>query len=247
MLAAYFDKSSDHPPGITSVAGYVGTLDEWESVESQWECGIKYWKMLAGFERLGGFHMADLKDSIGKRNADLCVRYFTNIIQASSIRAVGAVVFDVDWHRQGWGIDNTPKLSSVYEQCLDLALDVLGDCLKKHYSGKNINVVFCRDAKQQRIEDIFYQKQAQYSAFKVHAVGTGHDIMLLQCADLGAGCLRHSWRNIEAKDASVENLPWGQLPTGKGTRQSTAIWSLNQAEKLTRALGIVEKQRGKLF
>jgi hypothetical protein len=46
LLAAYFDKSGGHLKGVTSVAGYVASLDEWESVEKAWRRGVSYWNKL---------------------------------------------------------------------------------------------------------------------------------------------------------------------------------------------------------
>jgi hypothetical protein len=89
LLTAYFDKSRDQPSlCITSVAGYVASFDEWRAVEERWAEGVEYWSKLEGFRKLGGFHMAQLERSIGKQNAELCVKYFSNLIRSSKLQAI---------------------------------------------------------------------------------------------------------------------------------------------------------------
>jgi hypothetical protein len=145
LLAAYLDKSSDHPQGITSIAGYVATLDEWQNVERVWDCGVRFWSRLEGFRALGGFHMADLQNAIGIENAQLCIKYFTNIVTNADLHAIGAAILDADWHNPDWRHDVTPRRGSVYEQCLDLALRVLGEHVSSAFPSQQIDVVFCRD------------------------------------------------------------------------------------------------------
>jgi hypothetical protein len=59
LLKAYFDGSwNGKPPGITSVAGYVASLAEWERVETEWQRGLDEWSM-------DRFHLSGLRNIIG--------------------------------------------------------------------------------------------------------------------------------------------------------------------------------------
>jgi hypothetical protein len=243
LFAAYFDKSSDAARGITSVAGYVASLDEWQAVERRWNSAITYWSRLEGFRDLGGFHMSVLERSIGKENAELCVKYFSQILLQSRLQGIGAAILNDDWERSDWGDNKTIKLGSTYEQCLDLALDVLARHVNEAYPGKSIDVVCCRDARAHYIEQAFNRKAQQFSLFGTLTTGTGANITLLQCADLGAGTLRLKWREIAEGRIGTEDIPWGDLPSGHGMPAKTAFWSLRQGAVLARLLEIHGRKR----
>jgi hypothetical protein len=54
MLKAYLDLSQSHPQWVTSVAGYVATTDEWDTIIHQWQNCLSKWE-------LGEFHYTELK------------------------------------------------------------------------------------------------------------------------------------------------------------------------------------------
>jgi hypothetical protein len=121
LLSAYIDASlANQPPRVTVVAGYVAPQDEWVRIEAEWQKGLDEWG-------LKYFHLAELPHQIGAERAELCERYFAGIIERSRLSAVSAALLNVDWENSDWGRDETARLSTPYEQCLDFALKVVGE------------------------------------------------------------------------------------------------------------------------
>jgi hypothetical protein len=235
LLKACFDGSwSGKPPGITSVAGYVAPLAEWEKVEAEWRRGLADW----GIPR---FRASGLDKRMSRDKAELCTLSFERIIENSQLHAIGAALLDTDWHQPDWGEHSIPKLSSPYEQCLDLAFKVLGTYTRDVFASERVAVFCCMDTAERKIEEVFARKKQEYSNLLNVTIGSGKDIMPLQCADLAASRLRQSWRAIASDEAP--NLSWGVMPRGKGTRGRHSFLSLRQAGVLFRALEIEWKKR----
>ena len=97
------------------------------------------------------------------------------------------------------------------------------------------------DTAERKIEEVFARKKQEYSNLLNVTIGSGKDIMPLQCADLAVSRLRQSWRAIASDEAP--NLSWGVMPRGKGTRGRHSFLSLRQAGVLFRALEIEWKKR----
>jgi hypothetical protein len=225
LLNAYFDYSSTEPAGITSVAGYVAPLEEWERVEAEWAEGLRYWD-------IDPFHLANLERNLGREKAELCERYFEKIITDSGLDAIGAALIDADWRQSEWEHMTTPKLPTAYQQCLDMALECLGQHAGDYFKGHDIAVFCDRDASENSIQAVFENRRVEYQRFVTVTIGGTDKILPLQCADLGAGKLRKSWLEITTNEAS--ELPWGGLPRGRKYR--TSFWSLHQGAVLARAI-----------
>ena len=90
MLRAYFDASFSEPPGVTSIAGYIGSEQQWANVEDVWAENLDLW----GLEN---FHLAELPRWIGHENADLCALSFLRAIEPLNLRSIDAALVDVDW------------------------------------------------------------------------------------------------------------------------------------------------------
>ncbi|QQP88767.1 hypothetical protein IGS68_22560 [Skermanella sp. TT6] len=225
LLSAYFDKSATEPVGVTSVAGYVAPLVEWERVEAEWAEHLAFW----GLKRL---HFSEIEQDLGREKGILCVKGFESIIAKSSIDAIGAALLDRDWHRDDWKRDETPKLSSPYEQCLDMVLKCLGKHTEERFPGADVAVFFDQDAAEDCILSVFRTAQINHPHLISANVGSSLRFLPIQCADLGAGMLRKSWLNIDSGNA--DDLPWGAMPRGGTIR--TAFWSLRQEAAVARAM-----------
>ena len=237
MLSAYFDLSETHDDktGITSVAGYVALDTEWEKVGKEWQAALNYWNVGEKF------HLSKLKlnPAIGHTNYDLCLGYFSNIIKNSKLHPIGAALYDDDWHQTDWGDITTNRLNSPYEQCLDLALTALGNFTNTHlrYQGKNLAIVCDPDKPDEVISKVFRTQQKKYPQFKSLTTESSHQVVPLQCADLGTGLLRQSWKEIF--DGVVESeLAFGSMPSG-GMGQ-TSFWSLRGGYVISRAVQITQ-------
>lgn len=90
VLRASLDKSGTEPKGITSVAGYIGTVEEWTRVEAEWFKALDGWKIET-------FHLSKLPYLIGQENTKACTNYFCDILTRSDLVGVGAALIDEDW------------------------------------------------------------------------------------------------------------------------------------------------------
>jgi hypothetical protein len=237
LLKAYFDGSwNGKPPGITSVAGYVASLAEWERVETEWQRWLDEWSM-------DRFHLSGLRNIIGagEEMAASCIQSFTRIIESSQLCAIGAALLDVDWEEDDWGHDPTVRLASKYEQCLDSALSNLGKHAKEHFPSQQVAVICCGDASERKIKRVFARRQKQYPQLDEVRVNKGERCRALEIADLGVGLLRQSWSKIASDE--TEELPWGAMPGGKGTRGRNSVWSLRQGAIIVRAVERTVRKR----
>jgi hypothetical protein len=132
VLRACVDASwSDQPPRVTVVAGYVAPLDESARVEDEWIAGLRDW-------RIPYFRLSQLRALVG-RDADLCERFFSNIITSSKLAGVGAAVLNADWDEPDWGDDATIRLPTRYEQCLDSMLALIGKYAMKNFPSRDVS------------------------------------------------------------------------------------------------------------
>jgi hypothetical protein len=236
VLQASLDASWDQPIGITAVAGYVAPLDEWANVEGTWKAGLAEWK-------IPYFHLRELKGWLGEHRAALCELYFANIISQARLCAVGAALLDSDWDQLDWQHMTTVRLESRYKQALDMSLDVLGDYGDEFFSDEPISVLFDADGKEEYIEAAFKSKQPKYGNFQYFAVSSIKipSSWPLQCADLGAGLLRRSWKAI-FDDPERNDQPWGEMPKGVDTKSKIGVWSLQQGAVIWKALQRMQAQ-----
>lgn len=238
LLNAYLDASSGgQPPRIISVAGYVALVGIWERVESEWRKGLQYW-------RIPYFHMTDLHQEMGIEKAELCKLYFERIIKSDYLWPFGAALPIADWHNPDWRSLPTPRLASPYEQCLYFAIDALGRLLNRRFPGEEAALISCMDGPERHIESAFRVAHREYPQIVSATIGSSKRIIPLQCADLGAGRLRESWRTILTGGA--ENVPWGRMPRNDWVSGGLSFWSLNIDEVGSRYDRILEEERKRL-
>ena len=237
MLNAYLDASlTNQPPRVTVVAGYVAPLDECIRLETEWKSALHYWNI----ER---FRLSGLEHLVGKSNVGICELYFEGIIKRSQLAPIGSALLNADWDKSDWG-EATVRLPTPYEQCLGFAFEVVGEFTAEYYPDESVSVFCCPDANRHKIDSIFKQRRTQYPHLASVKIDFSKHILPLQCADLGAGRLRQSWRVIASGAPEAKDLPWGALPSGRGVIRRTSIWSLRQGAVLTRALKIHERNLG---
>lgn len=238
LLSAYLDCSMrDQPPGVTSVAGYVAPISEWERVEREWKHGLSHrqWK-------IDRFRLSDLPYHVGDANAELCARYFAQIIMNSAVHAIGSALLNCDWRRTNWSMFNMPRYDTLYEQCLDMALNTLGNHTNKYFPGERVVVICCPDGSKGDIVKVFERLKQNYPQFITISVASSSDVVPLQCADLGAGRLRNSWKSIINDEPDTRELDFGTMPYGKDGEITTSFWSLIPGAVLERARRIAMKQ-----
>jgi hypothetical protein len=233
VLKLCLDRSSDNG-GIVSVAGYIATEEQWREIEPKWDKEWANWQAAPRLQMLKGFHMSKLARLIGNEQSALCISVFRRLIEESQLQAVGAAVYEPDWRRPVWGHDSTPRLSSPYQQALDMALQVAAKVALWRYPGHGIAVICCEDDGRARITNTYERNRNRCDLFHCLTINYANRFTGLDCADLGAGILRQSWGKI-FRDHNIIDI-FGNLPTGAGTAPATAFWSLRQASVIRRAL-----------
>lgn len=210
VLKASFDTSmTETGPGMTAVAGYLGTVDDWVALEKEWQEALDYW----GLDR---FHLSAMQDEIGREKSELCIKYFSNIIARSNLAATGCVMLDNGWDGPT-GFRRPGLLNTRYEACLYDAFRGLADHVREDYEGEEVALICDADAKEQSIQAIFHAAKEANPALVSATVTTSHKCIPLQCADLAVGALRRNWLQFYERDwlafdrASYVN----SMPTGK--------------------------------
>ena len=134
VLRAALDASACHPEWIYSVAGYVAPPEAWDKILPIWQDALDYW-------RIPRFHLCELPDWIGHERAELCEKYFSQIVSQSDLHSIGSAVFVRDWERPDWGDDRSPRFPTAYEQSLWFALNVLGEHCQLEFPERPVAVV----------------------------------------------------------------------------------------------------------
>lgn len=219
MLEAYLDGSFDESrrAGVTSVAGYVAPLAEWKRVEAAWRDELSWY-------RLECFRLSDIRYEFSVERQEDLVRSFKRVIESSQIHAIGSALLDSDWKEENWGSMSTVRLSSPYEQALDMAFGLIGKLTNQHYPGERVGIMCCPDASEDKIEVAYKRKERDYPQFISGSIGRGRDVVPLQVADLGAGLLRESWGDVFLGKA--KELSWGSMPKSKSAQGMNSVWSL---------------------
>lgn len=203
LLRVSIDASTDQPPTVTAVGGYIAPCVVWTAVESEWRKELDYW-------RLSKFHLSGLFREC--REPDLCERAFTNIIRDSALEAVGSVlVHDSRYNRQE---------VSHYRYALELALRAVEVHANENYPGEDIAVMFCPDGPEDVIESTFKEQQSRCQRFLSFTIGNSARFLPLQCADLGIGVVRRQWSRFLPRRASREEALWSKMPRGNGKRST---------------------------
>lgn len=179
------------------------------------------------------FRMSKLTRCIGNDRANDCINTFKKIIEVSELQAVGAALYEPDWRKPDWGNDTTVRLQSPYQQALESALQLISIHSQGQFGSHSVSIVCCKDDKNSSIESIYNDKKMKDPRFQSLSITTSDRCVGLQCADLGAGLLRRSWKEIF--DGDSQEL-FGCLPTGRHTRPATSFWSLRQGAVLQRAI-----------
>lgn len=219
-----------------SVAGYVAPLHEWETLEEIWQRALDFWK-------IPRFHRAELCDQLGSHMAGLCRLYFVHIVRSLHLYPFGAALPVADWHNPSWGNLPTRRLSNPYEQCLYFAFDALGRLMEVEFPDEDVAVVSCIDGPPSNIENVFRLIQPDYPRIVSATIGSPR-IIPLQCADLGAGYLRESWKDI--RFGAAEDEPWGDMPRHPSVRAGLSFWSIDIKDVGERYERVREQERDSL-
>jgi hypothetical protein len=209
MIYAYLDASKTQDrEGITVVAGYLASLEEWQRIEKDWEQALTGWK-------LPRFHIRELRRWVGRANVKDCIAYFVNLIKPSDLAGVAACVVDKNWDKRIHVSSNVSFQPDQYRQCLQRALGLIVEVADNHYHGQQISVTCDCDADQKLVEPVFDAVQQKHPALLSLTVRRSGQIRPLEAADLIAQVIRRKY--LEAYDAKREEY-WPErdpdLPSG---------------------------------
>ena len=219
LLRAYCDASftdANRSPGWTAVAGYVGTDAAWAGVEKQWAEYKDLWK-------LSEFSVSNIlagKTSVGRENAELCVRSFGKIIGNSSLEGVSAAINDADWECTY----KSDRFPTKYHSCLSLLFHVIDEFVRLEFRGDDVAVVLDTDgAPGDALDALCKEWRRESKVIASITFGRRACYPLLECADLCAGTERHT--QIAGGWATIIREPkWYAIAHAK--RHRGAVWSL---------------------
>ena len=225
VLYAYLDASkTEIGKGMTVVAGYLASLEEWERLEAEWRGALEDWK-------IPRFHHTELNWLVGHEKHDMCLRYFENIIKGSELGAVGAVLQDENWDMRAEFAIPVPFHLKKYSQCLQSVLEVISHSA----SGEDVAVICDCDDGKDAMQSIFLAAKEKHSNLATLTIGSMKSMLPLQAADLACAWLRHASLAISK---SHGKLDFSRIVTAfmpKGKRGVTAYFgAIVQAEQAAR-------------
>ena len=228
LLRAYCDASfthADNAAGWTSVAGYVGTEDQWRDVEREWTDLKRQWN-------LQEFSVANIlagRTHVGRTNAELCVRSFGKIIGASGLQGVSACINDADWE----ATYKSPRFPTKYHSCLSLLFHVLDQHIGLEYQGDQVAVICDTDQKNgdalAALCDAWRQESHVIASI---TFGRRLSYPMIECADLCAGSVRIA-QMAGGFAQVVRESKW--YSTSAAHKHRGAVWSLESQKQIEEA------------
>src|SRR5690349_17038979 len=182
LLRTYFDASFTDIPGVTAIAGYIGTDAQWAEVEAKWTQNLRYWQ-------LDDFHLANLPHQMGRFKADLCAKSFANIIEPSGLFHLDATLVDADWDNLDRDDEHKEKFPHRYHACLYMLFSTLKDAMRLDFEGDQVAIVLDDDIKPPDAAQAIFNmyKEGGESEFAALAFSDRRKCVPLQSADLIVG------------------------------------------------------------
>ncbi|WP_332768554.1 hypothetical protein [Phenylobacterium sp.] len=185
MLRAYFDASMTKPSGVTAIAGYVASADQWLEVEKKWTAALAYWE-------LDDFHLCELPHVMGHTKADLCALNFARIVVDAKLTGVSAGIEDAFWasrplYAEAYG---TP-----YHSCAHMLFDTLSQevSLSVVHPPGPVAVVMDDDVPTHDFVQALFDRFKEDGKLVALTFSNRRATRLLQVADLAAGVMRRDW------------------------------------------------------
>src|SRR5262245_3705126 len=137
-LRCAFDSSKDSPCGVTAVAGHIGRVDQWHSIEKPWNNQLA----VAGVER---FHLTVIKFRFRGHSWIDVVRPFAKLARQAGLRAIYSYILDTDWTNGNHDSEYRRICPHREHACLDLLSDVLAEDVHLELGDEPITIVFDND------------------------------------------------------------------------------------------------------
>lgn len=237
LLRAYCDASFSDPrigAGWTAVAGYIGSDDEWSSVQKQWIENKRDWGIRE-------FSIANILAGevagVGRTKADLCVGSFGKIINGSSLQGVSAAIKDADFE-QAYKSDRFP---TPYHMCVSMLFHIIDQHMDLEFRGDHVAIVLDTDAADDDALRALVDEWKVTSPIIASVTWARRSqFPVLECADLCAGTERNV--QIAGGRAHVFHANrWFSLNHAKNHRG--IFWSFEDEKRVQQALDERERRR----
>lgn len=202
LLSGYFDAShTDHAPEkVSTVGGYVGTVDAWREVEGRWIENLGKWG-------LNDFHMSKIqagRTSVRKDMSTACVDSFARILKEARLDGVCAGIRADQWKALDKSPEYAAQFPTPYHVCIDMLLKVINQSMMLERERDSIAIVLDRDIKPDGASDAILNKWRSSPSAHIASItfADSEKCRLLQCADLCAGHERKGWIEVESGAAS---------------------------------------------
>lgn len=180
VLQGYFDASFTDGGGISTIAGYVGTTEQWQATEKSWIANLAYWE-------IDDFHLCDLVAKYGFGKTGLMVSTFAHIMRESGLRGFTAGLVDGDWEALEPDKANHP---TRYHTCAAMLFRSLKIHVPLYYEGEALAVVMDEDVKPQSAVQGIFEGYREGGPLSDLTFSNRKSTVAIQCADLIAGISR---------------------------------------------------------
>jgi hypothetical protein len=193
LLRAYFDESGLHEnAGVTGVAGFIGTADEWTNLENEWHSELRRFASDTGRD-IKGFHAYDCENGEDFWfGIDRSIResYYRRLAFAVSkykgLRGVAIAVEIREWEKRA-SLQFKERYLSPYQLCAEHCFRQVASYSRNRASGSDVALVFAKHPKYSgHIREVFsyYMGNKLWANIKSLTFASPKDSYPLQCADM---------------------------------------------------------------
>jgi hypothetical protein len=216
IIRAYFDASftstSGLGSGITTIGGYLGTDDEWVTVEREWLANLALWE-------LREFHLAELlagNTHLGREKGELCALSFARILGNSNLHNIGASVRVEDWNARLKGLSG--DFPDAYHFCFRMMLGELVIHMMNEFPEDLAAVIADTDNANLFAAKYIFDKVSEFNSGYLASLTFSRrcNFRMLECADLYAGEERKAWLSSQSWVHPDINKLYSFSMTGKG-------------------------------
>src|ERR1700733_1534960 len=203
MLRAYFDESGTHGEAyVTSIAGYVATHTVWESVETEWDKEMSYYRQRTAIRT---FHLTDCLAGKGEfAGLDEVFRLaltsqLSRVLGRHDVHPVWAAVVVDDWY-EATPEDFRIRYPKPFDLCFEEVVVELWRWATLRSGGEKVSPMFAHQeeyASGMDAVDRAYRLDTNYrQLLGTIAFGSPSEVIPLQAADILSHEISEDWRHV---------------------------------------------------